>query len=77
MGSYKKAHYFNKNVLNSLSNEESDGETDRSLHQKGLAVTDLFFATMMIEAFVIDLQPLVIATTDVQSCIVLGGDARI
>jgi hypothetical protein len=48
-----------------------------TLHQKGLAVTGIFSRTMTIEASIVDLQPLVMCTTDGQSCIALSGDARI
>jgi hypothetical protein len=37
----------------------------------------VFSPTLIIEASVTDLQPLVMCTTDGQSCIALGGDARI
>jgi hypothetical protein len=48
-----------------------------SLRQKGLAVTGVFSRTLTIEASIADLQPLIMCTTDGQSCISLGGDARI
>jgi hypothetical protein len=38
---------------------------------------DVFFRTLTMEAFVADLQPLVMYTADSYSCIALGGDARI
>jgi hypothetical protein len=37
----------------------------------------VFSPTLMIEASVADLQPLVMYTADDQSCIALGGDAQI
>jgi hypothetical protein len=48
-----------------------------ALRQKGLAVTDVFSRTLMIEAPVADLQLLVMCTANGQSCIALGGDAWI
>jgi hypothetical protein len=45
--------------------------------KKGLGVTGVFSHTLMIKAFVADLQPLVMCTADGQSCIALGGDARL
>jgi hypothetical protein len=35
-----------------------------ALRQKGLAATGMFFPTLMVEAFVADLQPLVMCTAD-------------
>jgi hypothetical protein len=40
-------------------------------------MTDVFSRTLTIKASVTDLQPLVMCTADGQSCIALGGDARI
>jgi hypothetical protein len=49
----------------------------QTLRQKGLAVMGVFSRTLTIEASITDLQPLVVCTADGQSCIALGGDARI
>jgi hypothetical protein len=48
-----------------------------SLCQKGLAVTGVVSATLIIEAFIMDIQPLVTATTNGPLCIVLFGDVQI
>jgi hypothetical protein len=37
----------------------------------------MFSCTLTIEASIADLQPLIMCTTDGQSCIALGGDTRI
>jgi hypothetical protein len=48
-----------------------------TVRQKGLAVMSVFSRTLMIEASIANLQPRVMCTADGQSCIALGGDARI
>jgi hypothetical protein len=63
-------------VVSKLSRFMSNPGID-PLRQKGLAVTNVFSYTLSIEASIADLQPLVMCTADGQSCIALGGDARI